>query len=459
MRIAFINANLSGDFSAADIALTVLATQVNERSRHSASICDLTFHRQNWQEHLRRYVLAARPDAFGLSLNNLHLSYAEVVARYLHQNHPGVPIIAGGHEASVMENRPDWIDCLVRGDGEEVLPELLDHLNRLPPEICQPFRSDLDTLGVPDWTLWADLRSYFYFLGGMLYVLGSRGCPHRCSFCTAPEIQRKVEGSYFRQRDPVSFVKELAVQEHRHTVDGLRFFQIFDPVFTIDADWVDTFCACYRTQCHLPFSVFARLDQLDERRVKALARAGCKIIRVGIEHGDERIRNEVLEKNVSDTQVKEAVALCHQAGINLTGYYILGVPGETHRTIRKTISLSRELACARSVFFVYKPFTKAGLAQVARFGGHVIGGVQPDNITFGVAIQPSPHLSAKQVEWYQRWAYLLTFGPRWVKTVRRDGWRYFWELGWYVARGLRRGLSLRYLFTYFQVYAGRNVYE
>uniref|UniRef100_A0A6M3KIN2 Putative radical SAM superfamily protein n=1 Tax=viral metagenome TaxID=1070528 RepID=A0A6M3KIN2_9ZZZZ len=482
MNIAFINPTLGGDYSAMDIAITVLATQVNELSRHNATIVDLTFHRRNWRRYLWRELRRAKTNVIGFSLNNLYMQYTREIAQEI-KKHTDIPIIVGGHyaccEPLALFNEP-WVDAVATGDAEESLIGYLDMLQR-PRESevdgiwyrCKgrsyygsqgQFRHNLDDLPVPDWNLWKDLSKHFYFLGGMLYVIGSRGCPYQCSFCLAPEIARNVPGHYFRMRDPVAYAQEIGELWHRHRWQGMRFAQLFDPVFTIYPDWVERFCDEYqRLGLHkeLPFSVFSRCDHIDEQRVEALAAANCAILRVGVESGDDHMRNDIYGKSLGSGEVRQAVELCHRYGIRLTAFYILGGPGETHQSIQRTIDLARELDAARSAFFVFKPFTRKALQQVLDEGGEVLDEkwAEADNITFGVAVKPSPKLGPKQVAWYQRWAYFTTFGKRWLSSMRRLKWRYFWRLGKYLLRGWANGLSTSYLMTYGHIYEGDYVWQ
>jgi radical SAM superfamily enzyme YgiQ (UPF0313 family) len=461
MKMLFVNPNLSGDYSSMDIALTVLATQVNLRSNHSAFICDLTFNRHRWREYIEGYIHTIKPDVIGMSLNNLHMAYARDVGQYIYdrQKPPrdewDIPIIVGGHHVSTALDgvlKEPWVAVAFTGDSEESLIQSLNDSWCSPNHIVSGFRDNLDDLPIPNWTLWPTFGKYMYFLGGMMYVIGSRGCPHQCSFCLAPEISKCVSGNYFRQRDPVKFADELGQMSRVYAPLGARFFQVFDPVFTIDPAWVHKFTQQYDG---FPYSVFARIDQLDEQRISDLALSGCKVVRVGIENGNEDYRNTIYHKGVSNTQIYDIAQMCHRYKMNMTAYYILGGPGESQKTLDDTIAMARKVDAARSVFFVYKPFTKEGIQQVEEAGGKILEGA--DNITFGAAIDPSPTLKAETVLRYQKKAYFLTFGKRWLGIVKRDGLGYFTSLAKYLWKGTRAHLPLSYLVAYFHCYIGKNV--
>lgn len=479
MRISFINSCLGGDFSALDIAITSLATYINERTSHQANIIDLTFHRRNWRRFLRQQIKESRPDIVGISCNTMYMQYVKKIMQGVKLGF-GLPVILGGHHASLYPESTLEIpesDAVCIGDGEVPLSEYLDRIShgkdgsgingiwekRVGSVIKNPgghFRQNLDDLPIPNWDMWRDLDKYFYHLG-MLYIIGSRGCPYRCTFCDAHGIADVVQGRYFRMREPVSYVQEIASQWAKYKARNLRLIQLFDPVFTMDYSWVRAFCDEYRKQGlnrKLKFSVFSRIDHLDQEKIKMLADAGCAVIRVGIESGDQHIRSQIYKKRISDEHIRNIFKLLHQSGIAITAYYMIGGPGDTRKKINKTINFSLELDGERSVFFVYKPFTQEGRMQVLEYGGKIDEKKwqKADNITFSGVIY-TKDLTPWLVELYQCKAYFLTFARRLWRILKRQKIRYFINLFNYMYKALRSGLSFAYSITYFHVYGYDNV--
>ena len=479
MRLAFINSCLGGDYSALDIAITSLATYINKTTSHQASVIDLVFHRRHWQELLRKEIEQKQPDIIGISCNTMYMQYVEKIMKEIKQNFK-LPIILGGHHASIYPDQTLSIpecDAVCIGDGEEPLSVFLDRFScgksasgikgiwfKENGKIIknQPgcFNQDLDNLVFPDWDLWQDLDKYFYHLG-MLYLIGSRGCPYKCTFCDAHGIAEAVNGRYFRMRNPKAYVEEIAYQWEKYKKRDLRLMQLFDPVFTIDCRWLEEFCDEYMAQGlhkQVKFSAFSRIDHLDERKIKLLSQAGCGVIRMGVESGDEFVRTRIYEKNIDNENTRKYFRLLHQANISITAYYMLGGPSESTKTLQKTIDFAVELGGERSAFFIYKPFTEKGRKQICEYGGWIDENrwKKADNITFG-GVVCSKDLSPAKVEWYQLKAYFFTFGRRWLKILKRQKHRYFLFLFMYLFRGLRDGLSFPYLITYFHIYAYDNV--
>jgi radical SAM superfamily enzyme YgiQ (UPF0313 family) len=481
MKIAFINPALGGDFSAIDIAITVLASCCNARTDHRASIIDLTFHRRNWKAWLRKKLLEQEPGAIGISVNTLYLHWVKLCMGEAKKLLPHVPIILGGYHASISAGETIAIpeaDIVIAGDAETRLPAVLDRLSggldlgdiagirvkRADGSIyatgAGTFTEDFSALPAPDYDLWEDLDKYFYFLG-MLYVNGTRGCPYTCSFCDAHGITGHVAGRYYRPCDPVRYARQLSDYWNRYKHRGLRLFQMFDQVFTMNAAWLKAFTDEYiRLGLHraIGFSAFSRIDHLDDGKLAMLAAAGCRLLRVGIESGNDYIRNEVLRKNLSSDRIRSIVRKAHALGIHFTAFYIIGAPGETGATINETIRFARDIDAGRSAFFIYKPFTEEGRRQIEEFGGSIDEKRwrRADNITFDAVVRLRG-VSPRRIEWYQKKAYFFTFGKRLLRMLRAKGLRYFFELALYLVRGMYYGLSPGYLMVYYHIYGYDNV--
>lgn len=241
----------------------------------------------------------------------------------------------------------------------------------------------------------------------------------------------------------------------------MRLAQLFDPVFTMDLNWLSAFCREYKRLGlfkELRFSAFSRIDHLDEDRIKILGESGCAILRVGVEAGDDFIRNKIYGKRISGAKIKSIFELCRKYKIALTAYYMLGGPAETRETINTTIRLARELKASRSAFFIYKPFTEAGARQVAEHGGRIDQKLwrAADNITFDAVVELKD-LKTAQIESLQKKAYFLTFGRRLLSMIFCQGPIYFIRLFVYCLKGLAYGLDIRYLITYYHIYGYDNV--
>ena len=474
MKFQFINALLGGDFSAMDIGITQLATVLNHSGKHKSSILDLTFHTKHWKKHLHRNIKRFKPDMIGMSCNTLYMQYVKRIASEI-KEHYDIPIVVGGYHASIHPKETieiSDIDFLIVGDAEYSILKLLDAYEKgrgydkikglwyKKKEVVKGnnqgcFIKNLDELPVPDWNLWRDLKKYFYYLG-MLYVIGSRGCPYRCTYCDAVGMAKAAKGPYYRMRDPVGYAKEIALQWEKYEKKGMRLAQIYDQVFTFSPKWVKQFSKAYREHTDVEkhgYSTFARIDNLDKERLVELGKSGCNLLRIGIEAGSPYIRNKIYKKNITNAQIKKIFKIAKENGIDFTAFYMLGGPAETRKSINDTINLARKLKSARSAFFVYKPFTEEGMNQIAQYGGVVDQQrwEKADNITFDAVVKLKD-IGPKGIEWMQKKAYFQTFGPRLLHMLATDKHRYFTRFTTYMSRGLKDGLDYHYLLPYFHIY-------
>jgi len=475
MRVQFINGLLGGDFSAMDIGITQLATVLNNTGRHQSAILDLTFHTKHWQEYLGQEIRKFKPDVIAMSTNTMYMQYVKRIAREIKEKF-GLPIIVGGYHASIHPKDTTSlqdIDYVFVGDAENTLVQFLDNMEkgasnskigglwyqdkagRIHSNNQGCFIRDLDSWPTPDWDMWKDLDKYFYYLG-MLYMIGTRGCPYKCTYCDAVGISKAVKGPYFRFRDPASYAKEMAFLWDKYEKRGMRLAQVFDEVFTFSTKWVKDFSKAYKEYTDVDkhgYSTFARIDNLDKERLEIMGKSGCKLLRVGIEAGNSHIRQDIYKKKISTNQIKKTFKLAKANGIDFTAFYILGGPGETKKTINDTIRLARKLNAARSAFFVFKPFTQQSVQQIIQYGGFVDEKkwAKADNITFDAVVRLKD-VAPWQVEYYQKKAYFLTFGKRWLKMVGEEKHRYFTRLGTYMYRGVRDGLDPKYLLPYYHIY-------
>jgi radical SAM superfamily enzyme YgiQ (UPF0313 family) len=191
-----------------------------------------------------------------------------------------------------------------------------------------------------------------------------------------------------------------------------------------------------------------------------LASSGCNMVRIGIESGDDYIRNTIMNKQLSTEKIREVTKLLKKYNIKMTAYYILGAPAETKESVKKTIKLAREMNAERSAFFIFKPFTAESVNLIKKTGGEIDARrtKRADNITFKAVVNYKG-LSAGKIERYQRKAYLYTFTPRLLRMIKRDKFNYFVKLIKYLYHGLRNKLSLKYLITYFHIYGYDYIYE
>ncbi|MFC1889470.1 B12-binding domain-containing radical SAM protein [Thermodesulfobacteriota bacterium] len=482
MHITLINPNLSGDVSILDIGLGYLSTFLNERTGHRAEIVDLTYHRRDWRRRLGEELDRHRPDAIGITCNSLYMHYIRDIIRRI-KDEDDIPIVLGGYHVSLLPEESiaeEGVDAICIGDGEKPLTAYLDRLEagREPSdiqglwyrkdgqvrksELCE-LTQDIDSLPVPDYDLWKDIDKFLFF-NGMIYFIANRGCLYNCSYCSMAPMKESIPGEHFRKRDPAMFAEEILHQWRKYRGRGMRIAHMFDSVFTVDPDWLHAFCTSYRElglADDLPFSIFSRADTLDEPTIAMLAAANCRIVRIGIEAGDERIRNEVYQKNITNDTFRDVFRLLHRHGIHATGYNILGGPGETAETLRATYRFAKELEVDRPIFFTYRPLPKTkGIEHVYAYGGKIdFEKMETIDSLHGGANVYTGSLTPRQIIWFRRKCLLVFSTIRILKLIRMQKARFFINFIKFLIVGLRHGVSPQYIAGYFLVSAGDNLFN
>ncbi len=482
MRISILSPNLSGDPSIVDIGVTCLATYLNERTEHRARIVDFTYHARDWPQHLRRSIEEFQPDVIGISAVSMYMQYIKPMLRWIKRRYD-LPIILGGYHTTLLPDETidlDEVDAICIGDGEFSVTGYLDALAAGQPldgidgiwfkrdgeVVRNGLREqiqDIDRLPIPDYDLWEDFDR-FLFYNGVVYVIGNRGCPYSCTYCSEFPMRERLPGRYLRVRDPAAYAREIEHHWRKYGDRGMRVAHSFDPVFTSDRDWVTAFCDEYvriGLADELPFSCFSRADLLDEGKVRDLARANAKVVRIGIEAGNEAIRRDVYNKPITDETYRRVFRMLHDHGIAVTGYNILGGPGESKATLWDTFRFVRELEVDRPIFFTYRPLPTTEAARlVAELGGRVdeAGWEDIDSLHKRSNVY-TKDLTPRDIERFRYTCLAYFTSSRMFSQVREQKHRFVTNLARYIVRGTRDGLDLQYILGYFLVSGGDNVHS
>lgn len=216
---------------------------------------------------------------------------------------------------------------------------------------------------------------------------------------------------------------------------GVREVMFFDDNFILDKAWAHELCReITRSGLKFLWEIRTRVDTVDEGVLRAIRGAGCYRIRFGFESGDDATLKN-LKKGITTAQSRESARLCHKVGLEMFGYFILGAPGETEETMKKTIALAIDLEPRFALFskFVPYPCTEAFDWAVAR--GYISSNYWLDLLA-GRDLDSHPatdqrQLPAKVVEEYLDLANRrFYFRPRYILTALRtlkspaQFWRY-----------------------------------
>ena len=178
-------------------------------------------------------------------------------------------------------------------------------------------------------------------------LMTSRGCPGICSFCN-----KSVSGTKVRYFSADRIVDEFFLLRDKY---GAEDIAILDDNFLTNHDIVHDVCdKLLEKNFKKTWSVEARVDCINKDILIMLKKAGCDFIAYGIESGSQRML-DIMKKNITLEQVRKAVKLTKEIGINIRGYFMIGLPYETLDDIEKTIQFAIELNIEVASFSLFVP--------------------------------------------------------------------------------------------------------
>ena len=320
------------------------------------------------------------PDMVLFSSTTQLFPWVKEVSRDI-KEHFDIPILVGGIHATIQPEEvlsDDHIDMVCVGEGEEAIVELADRMqeeqdysdtrniwlkseNGLIKNPVRPLIRDLDELPFPD-------KDLFYKYGCFrkrAYVMATRGCPYNCPYCFNHQLKRIYKDTrslYVRRRSVGSVIEELNGYRKRYGINSVHFY---DDTFTLDEGWVMEFAERYGKEIGLPFYCLVRPDHVNERMIEALRKAGCVSMGMGIESGNDHVRNQVLKRNMSNEQILEAARIIKAQGIKLVTFNMFGFPGEDTDQMLDTMRINLDLRPDSLFTFIFYPFPGTDALRMA----------------------------------------------------------------------------------------------
>lgn len=298
-------------------------------------------------------------------LSTLVTNYRNVVDFSIKAKSKGVNVAIGGSWATVkakqiQANQPS-IDYIVCGEGEAALEDiLLDKANKgiirkTNPPICQ-----LPTIDFSGWSQ-KDLEAYQKNYRKMLetgiygkvpesipffvFYQSSRGCTQkpRCGFCGSrlgEEYVTRTDEQFYK--DIESIVKQISSTNRR-----IHIFDCSDS-FTSGVERFEE----YRTVQGVTYTIYAKADEVNEKRAEALRKLGVTKVSIGIETGDNKLMRKVGKSIDSVARHLEAVELLKDKGISVYVNLLYGLPDETPEQTERTIDHFVDLARVGNIYRV-----------------------------------------------------------------------------------------------------------
>lgn len=286
--------------------------------------------------------------------------------------------------------------------------------DRIVVNAPRPFIHDLDQLPMPAHEL-LPLDRYRMPLikGPFTFIVTSRGCPAGCSFCI-----KHVNYQYsVRLRSPALLVEEMWQLKKL----GIHNFNMYADLFTVNRSQVWELCEqMIREELNVKWTCNSRVDYVDEEMLQLMARAGCWMIAWGIESSDEWILHHA-HKGINPGKVERALRWARQAGIKNWGYFIVGLPGETEKSISRTIDFAKKLPLDIALFHLAAPYPGTPLFFEVIKNGWFRPGTRWEQVDMDKeTVLDYPGMSADRLLYWQKRAFReWAFRPRPLLTYLR----------------------------------------
>jgi hopanoid biosynthesis associated radical SAM protein HpnJ len=233
----------------------------------------------------------------------------------------------------------------------------LDDLDALP-DVTDIYKRDLD------------VRKYTvpFLLHPFVALYTTRGCPAQCSFCLWPQT---LSGHAWRKRSTDAVAREMAKAKEYWPWVKEYFFD--DDTFNIQKARTIELCEKLKP-LKLTWSCTSRVTT-DYETLKSMRDAGCRLLIVGYESGDPQVLKNV-KKGATVERARQFTKDCHSLGLKIHGDFILGLPGESHESIRRTMDFAKELDVETIQVSLAHAYPGTELYEFAMKNGFVVQGQQ-----------------------------------------------------------------------------------
>jgi anaerobic magnesium-protoporphyrin IX monomethyl ester cyclase len=325
-----------------------------ERRNISNHIIDC-FAWPNSDNLIHKYLTDYHSCAIGISCTTSSFYDSVRISKLAKRLLPEIKIIFGGPHVSALKTKvlEDFpvIDIVVVGEGEETLAELIENGGKPSPDIqglvykeqsgkviFTGYRKkalELDTLPYPAYE---KLEGYphIYKLPIFNYpnapnasCISSRGCPYACSYC-----DRSVFRQQYRYNSAEYVYEHLRYLKSRY---GIRHINFYDDQFTFKRKRVeDLMGMMIEKPLGISFNCAVRAEHIDFSLLRLMKSAGCWMISLGIETGDQDLLSQH-RQNADLEMIADKIRLIKKAGIRTKGLLMMGLPGETQKSIQKSM--------------------------------------------------------------------------------------------------------------------------
>jgi len=243
---------------------------------------------------------------------------------------------------------------IIDGESEAFFLYEFEKINKLDGIIKVSKFVNMDDLPSPNYSGFP-FMSYKYKPvlndSPVLSIQSSRGCPYSCSFyCTYPTSQ----GSKVRVRSVEALVEDIIFLQSEFSMRSLLFR---DPIFGIDKEFPFLLSDFIKKKnIRISWGIETRADLLNKKNLQVMYSAGLRSINIGIETNDYNIAKKNKRKLSETNHQKEIIDFCNYLGIKVIGFFIIGMEGDTIRSVKEMVRFAIDQNIFIARFSVSTPY-------------------------------------------------------------------------------------------------------
>jgi radical SAM superfamily enzyme YgiQ (UPF0313 family) len=410
-----------------DLGLGYIATSLMNNG-HQAYIRD--WNMESSVDSFRVWLEKYQPELIGIKVFTKDVWATKKTISIIRKSLPEVTVVIGGPHASAVDPvrlMEDFTKCdfAIKGEAEISFPSLLTEISERkknsdrgfinktraikisglvwrdkdgvfanPISLCH----DLNKFKFPPWEI-MDPNNYNINMlgsekeGATAPIITTRGCPGKCTFCSA----HNISGRKIRSRSPENVFKEMSILYSKY---GVKKFMFMDNCFTANKKHLKVICKMIindRMNVEWDCSSYENLENLTDEMLALMYDAGCRMIHIGIESGSEHTRKEM--NKLSDlSDIDKKIKLIKKDKIKIGAWFMIGFPEETKKEMNKTIKYAFSLNPDLLTFTIAYPLPGTQIYNYIK-DKYKFQNIDWSNFDIYNSEYPLSELSSKKLTW------------------------------------------------------------
>jgi len=250
---------------------------------------------------------------------------------------------------------------------------------------------------------------------GIQYFSTSRGCPFNCTFCmhTAYKEFLGPLGNKQARFSPEYIVHQISTLKKKWNLSRISFIC---PNLVENVQWLKKMARLYKRSVNLPFTCFVRFEDINKESILILKNSDCDGVAVGLESGNDIIRNKVLKKSLSKKTILDKAKLLRQYNIPFLTFNMICIPNETITDVIETLEINRMIGPEHVYCSIFYPIPGTPIEKSLKNSGMSLS--QSNDMLMDVSKVHILSGSRKEIERMYSLFYLLVYVPIPISIVK-----------------------------------------